>query len=187
MVMDQAPLTLQTKFDPFSFNPSFQMGLKLIGLDVTKLNDFSKSYGDFDFKKGWFDLVVEVDAKEGGFDGYVKPLFRDLQIFSLSQDLPPNKNILDTFWEALVGTGQVLLTNRPRDQLATYIPMKGLLVSPKPDILSAAGNILRNAFIRAYLPRLTGYAQQIEDIKFDAGQTIDPKSVVDPTAPGNIP
>lgn len=188
MFMDQAPLTLQTKFDPFSYNPSFQLALKLIGLDVTKLNAFSKSYGDIDFKKGWFDLVVEIDAKEGTFDGYVKPLFRNLQIFSLSQDLPPNKNILDTFWEALVGTTQTILTNRPRDQFGTQIPVQGLLISPKPDILSAIGNILRNAFIRAYLPRVTGaYAPDVQDMKFGVGSDVDDKSVVNPTAPGNIP
>ena len=188
MVMGTAPLTLKTQFDPFSYNPSFQMAMKLIGLDCTKLNEFTKSYGDFDFKKGWFDLVVEIDAKEGAFDGYVKPLFRDLQIFSLSQDLPPNKNILDTFWEALVGVGQGALTNRPRNQFATYIPVKGLLISPKPDILAAVGNVLRNCFIRAYLPRVNGsYAPAVNDMKFDAGQDIDPNSVTDPTAPGNIP
>ena len=188
MAMGQAPLSLKTQFDPFSYNPSFQLALRLIGLDVTKLNDFSKAYGDFDFRKGWFDLVVEIDAKEGTFDGYVKPLFRDLQIFSLSQDLPPNKNILDTVWEALVGVGQASLTNQPRQQFATYIPMKGLLISPKPDILAAVGNVLRNAFIRAYLPRLNRtYATNVDDIKFDPGQTIDPHSVTDPTAAGNIP
>ena len=56
------------------------MGMRLLGLDVTRLNDLAVSYGKFDFERGWFDLVVEAEAREGQVNGYVKPLFRNLQL-----------------------------------------------------------------------------------------------------------
>lgn len=178
MAMDQARLDYEMKLDPFSYRPTFQMAVRLIGLDVTKLNELALAYGGFDFEAGYFDLIVEVDAKEGSFEGYVKPLFRKLKIFNPGNDL---SNPIQLFWEALLGTAQELLKNQPRDQFATLIPMRGDLSDPRTDILSGIGNILYNAFIRAYLPRLQGKASQATGIEFSPG------SIIDPDAPGFLP
>jgi hypothetical protein len=154
LMMDHAKVELNMTLDPFSYRPTFQMGLRLLGLDVTKLNDLALAYGKFDFKRGWFDLVVEADAKEGQLSGYVKPLFRDLKVFSLSQDIK-EKNVLQVFWQALVGAVTTVFKNFPRDQFGTRIPFTGdLSKSTTVDILATIGNVLRNAFVRAYLPRL---------------------------------
>src|SRR5207248_4467350 len=83
----EADFQFKMKIDPFSYRPTFQLAVRLLGLDVTKLNNFTKKYGAFDFKSGWFDLVLEVDAKEGNVEGYVKPLFRNVQIFSLVESI----------------------------------------------------------------------------------------------------
>jgi len=87
LVMDQAKFEYKMALDPFSYRPTFHMALRLLGLDVTKLNDLAMTYGKFNFKHGWFDLVVETDCKEGQLTGYVKPLFRDLHVFSLKADI----------------------------------------------------------------------------------------------------
>ena len=97
LAMDQARFQYKMKLDPFSYRPTFQIALRLIGLDVTKVNQL-RTYGKFDFKHGWFDLVIDVNAKEGTIDGYIKPLFRNLVIFS-PQDLKED-NIVELFWEA---------------------------------------------------------------------------------------
>jgi hypothetical protein len=65
VAMDQAKLELKMTLDPFSYRPTFHMALRLIGLDVTKINDLALAYGKFDFKRGWFDLVI--DAKSTSF------------------------------------------------------------------------------------------------------------------------
>jgi hypothetical protein len=154
LMMDHAKVELNMTLDPFSYRPTFQMGLRLLGLDVTKLNDLAMAYGKFDFKRGWFDLVLEADAKEGQLTGYVKPLFRDLKVFSLSQDIK-DKNVLQVFWQALVGAVTTVFKNFPRDQFGTRIPFTGdLSRTTTIDILATIGNVLRNAFVRAYLPRL---------------------------------
>jgi hypothetical protein len=152
--MDQAKLDFKMTLDPFSYHPTFHMALRLLGLDVTKINDLALAYGKFDFKRGWFDLVIEADSKEGQMTGYVKPLFRNLQVLSLKQDIKED-NPLQFFWQALVGFATNILKNRSRDQFGTLIPFTAdVSSSTKTDLLATIGNILRNAFVRAYLPRV---------------------------------
>ena len=74
LAMDQARFEYKMTLDPFSYRPTFHMAVRLLGLDVTKINDLALAYGKFDFKRGWFDLVIESDSKEGQMTGYVKPL-----------------------------------------------------------------------------------------------------------------
>lgn len=179
LALNHAKVDYEMKLDPFSYRPSFQMALTMIGLDVTKTNALARAYGQFDFEDGWFDLVVELDAKEGQLRGYVKPLFRNLKVFSFHKDIPED-NVLGVFWEALVGTAVGALKNQPRDQFGTNIPLEGEIDSPEFDMLAVIGNVLRNAFIRAYLPRLEGVSGESgESVRFKPG------SITDPDAPGN--
>jgi len=166
VLMDQARVEYMMTLDPFSYRPTFHMALRVLGLDVTTLNDFAKAYGKFDFERGWFDLVVETDAKEGQLTGYAKPLFRDLKVFSVTADLK-DENVLEYFWQALVGGTTSVLKNHPRDQFGTLIPFSGNAShATTADILATVGNVLRNTFVRAYLPRLEP-AQQFEGIQFE--------------------
>ena len=154
LVMNEAKLDLKMTLDPFSYRPTFHLALRLLGLDVTKINDLALAYGKFDFKRGWFDLVIETDSKEGQLTGYVKPLFRNLKVFSLAQDVKED-NPLQFFWQAIVGALTTAFKNQPRDQFGTLIPFTGDATGAKsPEILATIGNLLRNAFIRAYLPQL---------------------------------
>jgi hypothetical protein len=166
--MDQAKVEYKMTLDPFSYRPTFHMAMRLLGLDVTKINDLALAYARFDFKRGWFDLVVETDSKEGQYTGYVKPLFRNLQVFNLEKDIKTD-NPLQFFWTALVGAVASLLKNQPRDQFGTLIPFSGdVETTTTADILPAIGNILRNAFVRAYLPRLQSGQQVVQNIQFGA-------------------
>ena len=174
LVMDQAKFEYKMTLDPFSYRPTFHMALRLLGLDVTKINDLALAYGKFDFKRGWFDLVVETDSKEGQITGYAKPLFRDLQVFSLGEDLK-EKNMLEFFWQALVGGVASLFKNQSRDQFGTLIPFSGDATgATTTDIFATIGNILRNAFVRAYLPRLEGGQESVGGITFQPPQISDP-------------
>lgn len=167
--MDEAKLDFKMTLDPFSYHPTFHMALRLLGLDVTKINDFALAYGKFDFKRGWFDLVVEADSKEGQMNGYVKPLFRNLKVLSVSQDIKED-NILQFFWQAVVGFTTNILKNRSRDQFGTLIPFTAdVSTSTKTDLLATIGNILRNAFVRAYLPRVENdVANSTDELQFGA-------------------
>jgi hypothetical protein len=166
--MDQANLELKMTLDPFSYRPTFHLALRMLGLDVTKINDLALAYGKFDFKRGWFDLVIEADSREGQMTGYVKPLFRNLKVFSLSQDVKQD-NAVQFFWQALVGAVTNIFKNRPRDQFGTLIPFSAdATTTTTTDILATIGNILRNAFVRAYLPRLEDGGQNFDNMQFSA-------------------
>jgi hypothetical protein len=169
--MDQANVLMEMKLDPFSYQPTFKLALQLIGLDVTRTNDLVRTYSGVDFTHGWFDLVVELDAVEGLVTGYVKPLYRDLQVLDLDKDLRTN-NPLTFIWEGLVEGATELLKNQPRDQFGTLIPLSGRLDAPRADILATVGNILRNAFIRAYLPRLERADESYAGVAFEPAQPL---------------
>jgi hypothetical protein len=168
MAMDQAKLDFKMTLDPFSYRPSFHLAVRLLGLDVTKLNDFALAYGKFDFKRGWFDLIVEADAKEGQLNGYIKPLFRHLKVFSLTADLSEDR-VLQFFWQALLGGTTTIFKNFSRDQFGTLIPFTAdTSRTTTADILGTIGNVLRNAFVRAYLPRLEPGQDTEENLQFEA-------------------
>ncbi|MDB6034328.1 MAG: hypothetical protein JWM16_4666 [Verrucomicrobiales bacterium] len=179
LAMDHAKFEYKMTLNPFAYRPTFHMAIRLLGLDVTKINDLALAYGKFDFKRGWFDLVVETDAKEGQVTGYAKPLFRNLQVFSLSHDVKEDKP-LQFFWQALVGGAIKLLKNQPRDQFGTLIPFNSdVSGATSTDVLATIGNIMRNAFVRAYLPRLENGQEGVEGLKFDPPEISDPISAGD--------
>jgi hypothetical protein len=177
LAMDHAKVEFRMTLDPFSYRPTFQMVLRLLNLDVTQLNDLARAYGQFDFEHGWFDLVIEADAKEGQLTGYAKPLFRELKVFSLKKDLR-DENVLVAFWQALVGAVTTVFKNQSRDQFGTLIPFTAdLSRATRTDILATIGNVLRNAFVRAYLPRLEGGApESLGGLKFSPAELTDPIS-----------
>lgn len=177
-VMDQAKFEFKMALNPFSYRPTFHLALRLLGLDVTKLNDLTQTYGQFDFKGGWFDLVLECEAREGQLSGYVKPLFRNLQVFSLREDFK-DKNIFQFFWQALIGATTRVLTNPSREQFGTLIHFSGDASEPTSDVLGTIGNVLRNAFIRAYLPRLEGGQAEADGLTFAPIDLNAPISVAD--------
>jgi hypothetical protein len=167
LVMGQARFEYKMTLDPFSYRPTFHMAARLLGLDVTKINDLALGYGNFDFKRGWLDFVVESDAKEGQLTGYAKPLFRNLKLFSLSQDIKED-NVLQFFWQALLGATTSVFKNQSRDQFGTLIPFHSdVSGQTTTDLLATVGNILRNAFVRAYLPRLESGQESIQGLHFD--------------------
>jgi hypothetical protein len=118
-----------------------------------------------------------VEAKEGLLEGYVKPLFRNIKIFSLNPDIKED-NVIEFFWEALIGVAAGILKNPPRDQFGTLIPLRGDLTNPQTNILAVVGNVLYNAFIRAYLPRLQrSYTPNISGLEFGRGSVTESSAV----------
>jgi hypothetical protein len=172
-VMNQATFELNMTLDPFAYRPTFRLTSRLLGLDVTTVNDLALTYGKFDFKRGWFDLVIDVKAEQGQMSGYIKPLFRDLSVFNLSKDVTQD-NPLRLFWQALIGATTLLLKNQPRNQFGTLIPFTADAAgTTSADILATVGNLLRNAFVRAYLPRLENPQSSESDLHFQAPQPIE--------------
>ena len=140
------------RLNPLEANPTFELNASLSNVDLTALNNFLEAYGKFDVARGDFEMYTSFASAEGKYDGYVKVLFKNLDVFSWEKD--HKKNILKLFWQAIVGLVSEGLKNQPHDQLATQIPISGNYNGSHVGIIPAVGSLLKNAFIRALLPKI---------------------------------
>lgn len=153
-ILGQAPLDTGADFDPFSQAGDFDFHLRITDIDLTRLNDLAKAYGGFNFKGGHGDLVMETHARDGRLDGYIKPLFRDVDIFDWKQDVSGDQGgVVNGLWQALVAGVQNLFKNQSADQFGTRVTLSGNLKHEDVSLWQALTGILRNAFVKAFQPR----------------------------------
>lgn len=76
----------QISLDPYAPRPTFAFNLEVKELPLVKLNDFAKAYGGFTFEAGTLKLAMEASAKNGGYQGYVEPIFDHMGIFNPEHD-----------------------------------------------------------------------------------------------------
>jgi hypothetical protein len=143
--------TVDMKLNPLEKNPTFDLNAELKGLDIVKLNDFLKAYGNFDVHKGNISIYVEAAAKENKIKGYAKPIIKDLKVLSWKED---KKDAVKIIWEGIIELGAWLFKNHPKDQLATQVSFEGNLDKPDIEIWSIIGQTLYNAFIQALYPSI---------------------------------
>lgn len=152
--LGHAPVELSAHFDPLGRVDNADLKLRMLGLDLTRINDFAAAYGKFDFQAGEGDLTMEVEVNEGRLEGYVKPLLRNVDVFDMEQDIEnEDKGFFRGLWEALVQGGQEVLKNQRKDQFATRIELSGTLDDAEMSAFQAFLQILRNAFVQAFTPR----------------------------------
>jgi uncharacterized protein DUF748 len=170
--MDHARLRVDLKLDPMAKDPTFDLDAELTALRLATLNDFLKAYAKVDAEGGTFSLFTEMAASKGAFKGYVKPLVKDLRIFS-----PGDKDeggVLETVWEAMVAGVANIMENKEKEQVATQVPLSGRFSDPKAGIWRSVGYLLRNAFVRALRPSLA-HSVGFEDVTGGKKSGIDAK------------
>ena len=142
-------LKFRMRLNPLSEKARFYMNSELSNTDLTQLNDFFKAYGHFDVHHGTFGLYTEMATKDGEFEGYVKPLIKDLKVIG-----PEDKkdSFIQKIWEHIVGAAGVIFRNQPKDQVGTKVKLKGTLSEPKAATWYAVLELLRNAFVEALKP-----------------------------------
>ena len=152
-ILGGAPLVSSASFDPLGTLRDFSFALKVTGVELTRANDFLQAYAKVDAEKGKGDFVMELTARNGTLDGYAKPLFHDVQIFSWEHDVEKQRdNPLRAAWEIVVGGIQQLFKNQSQDQFATRVAIHGSIDNKEISAWDAVLGILRNAFIEAYRP-----------------------------------
>ena len=144
-------LNLHVKLDPLAGSPRFDLELAIEQMNLVALNELLEAYGNFNVKRGTFEVFAEIAGSGGNFDGYVKPFLIDLNVFELKQDAG---NPLNLLWEALVAGAVKIFKNHPHDQVATRIPVSGTFEKTDVDIWTTLLNVLRNAFIEAFEARV---------------------------------
>jgi hypothetical protein len=158
--MGSGPTYVVANFRPEKNGPDFDADLKIENTDMTAMNDLLRAYGKFDVVRGTFSLYSEIRVKNGYVNGYVKPLFKDIQAFDPEQDR--DKGFARRLYERLIGGVSKVLKNQPRKEVATKVDISGPLDNPGRSTWQAIGRLLQNAFIRAILP---GFDRQVTETR----------------------
>ena len=130
--------------------PNFDVSLAIENASLPKVNDLLRTYGKFDVAAGTFSLYSEMAVKNGRIDGYVKPLFKDIQVYDPKQDA--KKPILKKLYEKAVGVAAHVLENHKQEDVATKTDISGPLDNPHTSLWDTFVHLLSNAFVKAILP-----------------------------------
>jgi len=139
-------LTLFASGDPLADSPRFNLKLDLVGVELTALNDFLEAYASVDVSAGTLKIYAEASAKDGAFEGYVKPFFEHLEFKNLDDQ---NKNLMRRLWEKIVAGAAAVVKNNERNQVATRIPFSGRFGNANVGIWATITGLMRNGFIKA--------------------------------------
>jgi hypothetical protein len=145
--MNDAPVGLDLKFNPFSDNPTFNLQASLEKMKIIDTNNFLQYYTALRAKQGLFSLYIEAAAEKGKIRGYAKPIFKDLEIQG-----PASANPIKILYTAAASVASAVLKNRNTHAVATKIIVSGTIDDPDTSILSIIGYLFRNAFIQALVP-----------------------------------
>lgn len=139
--------------EPLAEQPHFHLSAKVENVNLPDLNESLKAYANVDVGRGTFQLAAEMAGKDGGFQGYVKPFFEDLDFNNLDDK---KKNVFSRIWENVIGGLAWLVKNKPRDQVGTRIPFEGRFGDPKVGLWATISNLFRHGFVRAFNPTIEG-------------------------------
>lgn len=166
LAMKSGRIRMDGKVNPYAKAPTFDVALRLNDLDLRQLNPYLRAYAKVDVERGNFSLDAELAAKEGRFNGYVKPFIEKLDVVRWGQE---KESLPNKAWQAAVEAAGELFQDQSRDRTATRIPIEGRFDQPDIDVWSAVGNLIRNAFIEALQRGLEGSI----DIEKVAGKDSD--------------
>jgi hypothetical protein len=148
--MGSGATQVQANFRPESKGPDMDLILSIENTDMRRMNDLLRAYGNFDVVSGNFSMYSEIKIRQGKIDGYVKPLFSDMKVYDQRQDA--EKNLFRKLYEGLVGGISGLLENRPREEVATRVPIAGDVEGPDTGTWETLVRLIQNAFFKAILP-----------------------------------
>lgn len=150
--MGSGGMVLDASFQPTDARAEFSSNLQITDVELETMNDLLRARGGFDVNAGRFSMFSEIAVREGAVEGYVKPIFSDLDVYDRRQD--SDKNIFRQAYEGIVGGIGTLLENRPRDEVATRTDLSGRIENPATSTFEIVIGLVQNAFIRAILPGL---------------------------------
>jgi hypothetical protein len=130
--------------------PDFNLKVQIQNTDLPSMNDIFRAYGRFDVAAGKFSVYSEVAIKDGNINGYVKPMFSNVEVYDYQKD--KSKPVLHQAKELVIGGAAHLFKNSRTRQVASDVDLTGKLSSPQTSTWQAIGQVLRNAFLKAIIP-----------------------------------
>lgn len=170
-------LAVEIAAEPLAPQPHFHLSAKIDDVNLPDLNDSLRAYANVDVGRGTFRMAAEMAGNDGGFQGYVKPFFENLEFNNVEDK---KKGVFDRIWENVVQGLAWLVKNKQRDQIGTRIPFQGRFGDPKVGLFATITNLFRHGFIRAFNPTVEGTINPKNILP--SGKSADGKEVADTKA-----
>src|SRR5574337_96506 len=148
--MGSGDTDIQLMFLPVGKQSDLDLTARIDGTDLAAMNDLLRSYGGFDVGGGQFSVYSEVNIRQGNVKGYIRPLFKDVEISDPRKE--SEKGVLQKIKETILSGITWILKNQPRHEIGTTVNISGILRSPEYSTWEAVGGLLKNAFIKPLLP-----------------------------------
>lgn len=140
--------------DPLAKQPTFHIESQVRHLSLPPFNSFMLAYANADVSQGTFEMDLEVDARGGAYDGYIKPFLSDLNFKNPSDE---QKNVVQKLGEKMISAVTSLLKSDEDQKVATKAPFHGTFEQTDVDIWTTLRNLLHNAFVQAIKEGLEGH------------------------------
>ena len=150
-LMGRGETRLTVSLQPQAGSADMDVTAQIEGADLVRLKDLVRAYGGFDITAGEFSVYSELQMKGGAIDGYVKPLFRGVEV-GTDGEVVAEKGLRRRVYEGLVGIGAKVLKNRLRGEVATVVPISGRVDRPEVARWETVGRLLQNAFLKPLAP-----------------------------------
>jgi hypothetical protein len=151
--METGRIELKAAIDPYADLPTFDLDASATNIALTDWNAFLRAYAGVDVQRGKLRLYTELEAKNGRFDGYAKPFLETVDVLDLREEAK-EQGFLASLWEAIVGGTAEVVQDQSEARVATRIPITGGADSPEFGFWTTLGNVIKNAFIEAFVPAL---------------------------------
>jgi uncharacterized protein DUF748 len=148
--MGSGATTVRATFRPETTGPDFDVDARIENTDLKAMNDLLRAHAAIDVVSGVFSVYSQLRVKNRRVEGYVKPLFHDLNVYDKAQDT--DKSLGQKLKEKTADVIGKVLKNRPRREVATVAPVAGPLDDPKASTWETLIGLIRNAFFKAILP-----------------------------------
>ena len=149
--MGSGPSELWTSFVADQKAADVNASVQVRDTEMQRMNDLFQAYGDFDVVGGRFSLFSELYLNGGHIDGYVKPIFTDMDVYDTRQER--NDSLGQKLYEISVGGIAKLLRNR-NEETATRAHVSGEVKAPELSTWEIVVNLVRNAFFDSIIPGL---------------------------------
>jgi hypothetical protein len=148
--MGSGETTASATFRPEKGGADFDLDLKIENTRLPEMNNLLRAYGNFDVVAGTFSVYAEIAVQGKRIEGYIKPLFEGVNVYSPAQE--KGEGLFQKIYERLVGGISVLLKNVPREEVATRIDISGTVDDPDISSWEIIRLLIRNAFFEAIFP-----------------------------------
>ncbi len=156
--MGSGPTRVTAHFRPEKEGPDLDLQVKIEETRMADMNDLFRAYGKFDVMGGTFAFYSELQIKNDAISGYIKPFFKDIQVYDERTDR--DKKVFRQLYEMLVGGVARLLESRHRHEVAAKADISGPVEKPRISNWQIIGKVIENAFFKKILPGLEKEASE---------------------------